>query len=157
LKRKAKRSRHKKEFDFMEEKKFVIDKSKLWSYNEDRYTEEFCKQLREEQKKDIQESLEKLNKDAEETSKQEQVVGSALRKREEEARARGEIMDPFIEQHLEGKITAARWALALAMGMTLLFKGFWALWILFILLYNWEVKRLKREALEADMKRGKKK
>jgi hypothetical protein len=58
---------------------------------------------------------------------------------------------------LEGKITVARWALALAMGMTLLFKGFWALWILFILLYNWEVKRLKKEALEADMKRGKKK
>ncbi len=138
----------------MEEKEIVIDKSKLWSYNEARYTEEFCKKLREEQKKDLQERLDRINK---EEAKQNPVIGSALRKHEQELRESGEIVDPFIGQHLEGKITAARWALALAMGMTLLFKGFWALWILFILLYNWEVKRLKKEALEADMKRGKKK
>ena len=85
----------------------------------------------------------------------EQVIGSAIRKYEQEARARGEITNTFIKQHLEAKIKAARWALALAMAMTLLFKGFWALWIVFILLYNWEVKRFKKEALEADLKRGK--
>ena len=137
----------------MEEKKFKIDKNKLWSYNEDLYTEEFCRQLREEQKKALQERLDRIDKEEE----RDPVIGSAIRKREAELRARGEITNTFIKQNLEGKITVARWALALAMGMTLLFKGFWALWILFILLYNWEVKRIKKEALETDMKRGKKK
>jgi hypothetical protein len=137
----------------MEEKKFKIDKNKLWSYNEDLYTEEFCRQLREEQKKALQERLDRIDKE----EGRDPVIGSAIRKREAELRARGEITSTFIKQNLEGKITVARWALALAMGMTLLFKGFWALWILFILLYNWEVKRLKKEALETDMKRGKKK
>jgi hypothetical protein len=138
----------------MEKKKFTIDKNRLWSYNEDLYTEEFRKQLREERQKALQERLVRIN---EEEKEQDLVIGSKIRKSVAEARTRGEIISPFIKQNLEGKITAARWALALAMGVTLLFKGFWALWILFIILYNWEVKRLKKEALEADMKRGKKK
>lgn len=120
-------------------------------------SKEFEEKWREEQKKANQERLDKINREKRECPKEEQIIGSALRKYEQEARAKGEIINPFIQQHLEGKITAARWALALAMGMTLLFKGFWALWILFILLYNWEVKRFKKEALEADLKRGKKK
>ena len=37
------------------------------------------------------------------------------------------------------------------MAMTLLFKGFWALWIVFIAIYIYEIKRYKREALEADL------
>lgn len=124
-------------------------------------SKEFEMKWQEEQKrrdeKEARERLaliERLNKEAE---KQNPVIGSAIRKYEQEARTKGEITNTFIKQNLDGKITVARWTLALAMGMTLLFKGFWALWILFILLYNWEVKRLKKEALEADMKRGKKK
>lgn len=138
----------------MDKKEIIIDKNKLWSYNENLYTEEFREKLREERRKASQEILDRI---AKEEIDKEQVIGSALHKYEQGARARGEIINPFIKQRLEAKITVARWALILAMGMTLLFKGFWVLWILFILLYNWEVKRLKKEALETDMKRGKKK
>lgn len=138
----------------MDKKEIIIDKNKLWTYDESLYTEEFCEKLREERRKANQEILDRI---AKEEKEKEPVIGSTLHKYEAEARMRGEIISPFIKQHLEAKITAARWALALAMGMTLLFKGFWALWILFILLYNWEVKRLKKEALETDLKRGQKK
>lgn len=137
----------------MSEKKFNIDKNKLWQYNDSLYTEEFVKQLNEERRKANQELLDKIKKDNKESKKQQEIQRIATQKEMEEKWDRGEINNVFIKQHLEAKITAARWALALAMGMTLLFKGFWVLWILFILLYNWEVKRLKREALEADKRR----
>lgn len=131
----------------------------IWG-NDEKYTKEYQIKCREEQQRRHNELMKELNKQKEKEEKQEkeqQIIGSAIRKYEEEKRAQGEIVDPFIKQHLKGKITVARWALALAMGMTLLFKGFWALWILFIIIYNLEVKRLKKEALEKDMKRGNKK
>ena len=133
-----------------------MHKDMIWG-NDEKYTKEFQIQCREEQKKRYDDLMKRLAKEEEEAKNQDVVIGSALRRYEQNARANGEITNVFIKQNLEGKITAARWALALAMGMTLLFKGFWALWILFILLYNWEVKRLKKEALEADLKRGNRK
>lgn len=133
-----------------------MHKDIIWG-NDEKYTKEFQIQCREEQKKRYDDLMKRLAKEEEEAKNQDVVIGSALRRYEQNARANGEITNVFIKQNLEGKITVARWALALAMGMTLLFKGFWALWILFILLYNWEVKRLKKEALEADLKRGNRK
>ena len=133
-----------------------MHKDIIWG-NDEKYTKEFQIQCREEQKKRYDDIMKRLAKEEEEAKNQDVVIGSALRRYEQNARANGEITNVFIKQNLEGKITVARWALALAMGMTLLFKGFWALWILFILLYNWEVKRLKKEALEADLKRGNRK
>jgi hypothetical protein len=128
----------------------------IWG-NDEKFTKEYQIQCREEQQKRYNEYLERRAIQEKEEEKERQIREAAIRKFEEERRVRGEILNPFIKQNLKAKITAARWALALAMGMTLLFKGFWALWILFILLYNWEVKRFKKEALEADLKRGKKK
>lgn len=133
-----------------------MHKDMIWG-NDEKYTKEFQIQCREEQKKRYDDLMKRLAKEEEEAKNQDVVIGSTLRRYEQNARANGEITNVFIKQNLEGKITVARWALALAMGMTLLFKGFWALWILFILLYNWEVKRLKKEALEADLKRGNRK
>jgi hypothetical protein len=66
-------------------------------------------------------------------------------------RAEGQIINPFIKNQLEGQIKTARWALVVTMAITLLFKGFWAMWIIFIIIYIYEVKRYKREALEADL------
>ena len=132
-----------------------MHKDMIWG-NDEKYTKEYQLKCKEEQQKKYNDLMKKLAKEEEEATDQEQIIGSALRKYNQDAQARGEITSPFIEQNLKGKITVARWALALAMGMTFLFKGFWALWILFILLYNWEVKRLRKEALEADMKRGNK-
>lgn len=109
----------------MSEKKFNIDKDKLWSYNEALYTEEFCKQLREERKKANQELLDKIKKDEEERKKQIEIKNNAIQKEMEEKWARGEINDVFIKQHMEAKITIARWLLALSMAMTFLFKGQW--------------------------------
>ena len=144
----------------MGEKKYNIDKNKLWSYNEALYTEEFCKQLREERHKATQELLAKLAKEKEERNNQEQVIGSALRKYEQEARARNDIISPFIKQHMEAKITIARWALGLGMAMTFLFKGQWLAWIVFIIMYFLYVNKIKADAIEADKRRkdfGKKK
>lgn len=90
------------------------------------------------------------------TTKEDRVIGSALRKYEREARARGEILNPFIKQHLEAKIFAARLTLALSMAMTFLFKGQWILWIIFIIQYNVYVAKENAKALEEDLKRGKK-
>lgn len=133
-----------------------MHKDMIWG-NDEKYTKEYQMKCKEEQQKRYDDLMERLVKEEEEETKnQEEIIGSALRKYESEARIQGEIINPFIEQNLKGKITATRWLLALAMGMTLLFKGFWALWILFIILYSWEVKRLKKEALETDMKRGNK-
>lgn len=122
--------------------------------NEERQ-KRWAEEDRQKWEKQYREIIDRANKVKEEEPNP--IVGSALRKYEQEARVRGEVINPFIKQNLEGKISVARWVLALAMGMTLLFKGFWVLWILFIILYNWEVKRLKKDALEKDMKRGKKK
>jgi hypothetical protein len=66
-------------------------------------------------------------------------------------RAEGQIINPFIKNQLEGQIKTARWTLVVTMAITLLFKGFWAMWIIFIIIYIYEVKRYKREALEADL------
>lgn len=137
----------------MNEKEIIIDKNKLWSYNENLYTEEFREKLREERRKANQEILDRIAREEEESKKQEQIIGSALRKYEAEARARDEVISPLIKQHLDAQIVVERWKLGLSMAMTFLFKGQWMLWIIFIILYNLKVERLKKEALEADLKR----
>ena len=127
----------------------------IWG-NDEKYTKEYQIKCKEEQQRRHNELLVRLNKQEEEKKKEQQIIGSALRKHEEELRARGEIVNPFIRQRLEAKIKAARWFLALAMAMTLLFKGFWIIWIICILLYFFSVNRFKKEALEADLKSRKK-
>lgn len=139
---------------------FKWTEDKTWKQMQEEIREYYTQQSREfeeKQKRIAQEKSEQIAKERANASKENPIIGSALRKYEIEARAHGEIISPFIREHLKAKITAARWMLALAMAMTLLLKGQWALWIVFIIIYNCEVKKLKEEALEADMKRGKKK
>lgn len=91
-----------------------------------------------------------------ENNKKEPVIGSAIRKHQDEAMMHGEIIDYFIKQHLESRISCARWVLALAIAMTALFRGAIALWIVFILIYRTEVNRYKKEAIEAQKRKWKK-
>ena len=86
------------------------------------------------------------------TDKKEQVIGSVLRQYEKEARAKGEIINPFIKQYLEAKIYAAKLILAIAMVMTILFKGRLFIWIVFIIMYSIYVVKEKEKALQADLK-----
>lgn len=144
----------------MSEKKFNIDQDKLWSYNDSLYTDEFVKQLNEERNKAARELLKKLEQDEEERRKHREVENANIQKAMEDKWARGEINDVFIRQHMEAKITTARWALGLGMAMTFLFKGQWIIWIVFIIFYLAYVNKVKIEALEADRNRkdfGKKK
>lgn len=144
----------------MSEKKFDIDKNKLWQYNDSLYTDEFVKQLNEERRKANQELLDKIKKDEEERKKQQEAKSITTQIEIEKKWANGEINDVFIKQHMEAKITAARWALGLGMAMTFLFKGQWLIWIVFIIFYIAYVNKVKMEALEADRNRkdfGKKK
>lgn len=62
------------------------------------------------------------------------------------------IPNVFIRQHQQAQITVTRYVLALSMGVTLLFKGFWAFWIVFICLYKLEVRRINKEAWESYWK-----
>ena len=139
----------------MHNEEHVIDKSKLWSYNEANYTEEFRKKIREERAKDTQATLERIAREKVDADQQQKVIGSAVNKYVRAKTANGEIVDAFIKKNLDAKISAARWALALAMGMTLLLKGFWVLWIIFIIIYNIKVKQWKKESVEYDMQRRK--
>lgn len=131
--------------------------------------EEFVKEcqdkITENNKKRIQEHNAKIMLEIEAREKkkreqEEQCNKNTVEKFVAEKRVQNEIISPCIEQNLNARITTARWALALAMAVTLLFKGFWALWIIFIAIYVYEIRRYKREALEADIQyweRGRKK
>ena len=144
----------------MSEKKFNIDKNKLWQYNDSLYTEEFVKQLNEERRKANQELLDKIKKTEEEREKELEKQRIANQIEDEKRWANGEIINEFIRRHMEAKITAARWMLALGMAMTFLFKGQWIAWIVFIIWYFAYVNNVKKKALEADKNRknfGKKK
>ena len=125
----------------------------MWDCEE--FVKEYEKKLEERNKQAVIEYNKKVMLEIEEMKKQKaeqtKIRETAIKKSVSEKRARGEIISPFVKQHLEGRILTARWALALAMAMTLLFKGFWALWIVFIAIYIYEIKRYKREALEADL------
>lgn len=81
------------------------------------------------------------------------VRGASLDSNLQKIIANGEIFCPFIKQHLDGKITIARWALAICMALTLLFKGFWAIWLVLIALYFLGVEREKNISLEYDRKK----
>ena len=125
----------------------------MWDCEE--FVKEYEKKLEERNKQAAIEYNKKVMLEIEEMKKQKaeqtKIRETAIKKSVSEKRARGEIISPFVKQHLESRILTARWALALAMAMTLLFKGFWALWIVFIAIYIYEIKRYKREALEADL------
>ena len=114
----------------------------------------------ESKRKDIEwllenykEKLEKEKIYAKRRVEEQQIIGSALRKHEQEAIARGEIIDPFIKQHLQAKIKTARWALALGIAMTCLFKGQWAIWIVMIIIYFIYVNSEKDKAKKAEEKK----
>ncbi len=132
-----------------------MSKCPIWG-NDEKYSKEFQiayrKSCEEDQRK--WEETKRRRAEAEAKLPIEQRPGCMLNKFIEDQHSQGNIVDPFIKQYLEGRITAARWILAIAMAITLLFKGFWALWIVFILLYKWEVKRIKEEAFKTDLKRG---
>ena len=83
----------------------------------------------------------------------EQQIGSALNTYVEESHARGEIVNTFIKQYLDGKITIARWTLVLAMAATFLFKGQWIYWIVFIIVYKIYVTSERRKAFQEDVRR----
>lgn len=87
----------------------------------------------------------------------EERPGYALNKWVEEQEAKGEIINPFIKQHLEAKIITARWSLAIGIAVTFLFKGQWILWIVFVCMYCLYVNKAKKEAIEADRKNRNKK
>lgn len=125
----------------------------IWG-NDEKYTKEQQIWYRDQQIKANKELEEKLAKLAAEREKipEEQRQGYQLRKRQEEMIAKGEIIDYFIKKHLEAKITNARYALAIGMISTVLFKGQWMLWILFIIWYNAYVSDAREKALQADRK-----
>ena len=124
----------------------------IWG-NDEKYTKEFQIKCREEQQKRPNELMERIAKEESERASKEQIIGSALRKSEAEAQAKGEIRDVFIKQHLEAKIITARWALALGMAATFLFKGQWLIWIAFIIIYFLYINGIKADAIEADKRR----
>lgn len=92
-----------------------------------------------------------------ETPSREVSPGYTIDKLTKEKHARGEIIDVFIKQYLDGKIVIARWILALAMTGTILFKGQWVLWIIFIIIYKTYITTERQKALEEDIRRHKKK
>lgn len=128
----------------------------MWDCEE--FVKEYEKKLEERNKQAAIEYNKKVMLEIEEIEKQkaeqENNYGISIDKYVEEKRVQGEIVDEFVEKHLEARIATARWALALAMAMTLLFKGFWALWIIFIAIYIYKVKCYKSEALEADLSKN---
>lgn len=142
----------------MEDNKIVIDKSKLWTYDESKYTEEFLVKLREERIKANHEILDNIEKRKKEAEKKppEQRPGYIINKQQTEAKENGEIIDVFIRQRLAARITAMRWGLALGMAITFLFKGQWIIWIILIALYNLLVRQMKKEALKVDRERWEK-
>ena len=130
-------------------------------------TEEYIKKLeqeikernKQEQIKAYEDFLAKRAKDHAEKAKvpPEKQPGYSLNKFVEEKHARGEIVDVFIQKHLDCKITIARWTLALAMAATFLFKGQWIYWIIFIVIYKIYVTVERKKAFEEDKRRHNKK
>lgn len=108
------------------------------------------KRMIEQHMRDMQEKLEKEKTRTVAKEDEEQVIGSALRKYEQEAKAKGEIIDPFIKQHLKAKNKIARWTLLIGIAMTCLFKGQWAIWIVMIIIYFVYVNVEKDKAKKAD-------
>jgi hypothetical protein len=70
--------------------------------------------------------------------------------------AQGKIIDPFIEQWLEGEISAARIALILGMILTVLIKGQIFIWAIMYIAYRGRVKRVRKEAYNKDQQRWRK-
>jgi hypothetical protein len=119
-------------------------------------SEEMLQQMHEEavkRREEEQKRKERESKAALERWKREQAERGAYRKAYRARKiANGEFFNPFIEQHLKAQISAARWALALGMITTVLFKGQIMLWTAMIIYYVCYVKKAKREHLEADRK-----
>lgn len=116
-------------------------------------SEDFRRRWLEKQHKEQQEKYEKIMKRCAENEEEHRQQEIDYIKQQEARWARGELSGPFSQQYLDGQISAARWVLAIGIIMTALFKGQWALWILFIIIYKVYVKNIKEEALEADKKR----
>ena len=65
----------------------------------------------------------------------------------------GKIVNPFIRKYLEGQISTARKALALALLTILPVKALWPFEVVFWSIYFYYVKKYKNEALEYDRKK----
>ena len=70
--------------------------------------------------------------------------------------AQGKIVNPFIEKWLEGEIWAARNVLIIGMILTALIKGQIVIWAIMYIAYKGRVKKVRREAFEADQNGRKK-
>ena len=81
------------------------------------------------------------------------IRGSSLDENMRKIIINGEIFCPFIKQHLDRKITIARWALVIGMASTILFKGFWAIWIVLLVFYFLGIEHEKNTSLEYDRKK----
>lgn len=68
--------------------------------------------------------------------------------------AQGEIVDPTLQNWLNGEIAAARIALAVGMMLTVLIKGQIVIWIILYIAYRGRVNKAKREAFEEDKRRS---
>jgi hypothetical protein len=62
----------------------------------------------------------------------------------------GKIINPFIENWLEGEIVAARIALTVGMLLTVLIKGQIFIWIIMYIAYRGRVKHVREKAYESD-------
>lgn len=64
--------------------------------------------------------------------------------------ARGEIVDPFVRNWMNGQITEARWILFIGIILTALIKGQIVLWAIMYFAYRGRVKKVKEDALKTD-------
>lgn len=69
--------------------------------------------------------------------------------------AQGRIVDPFIQNWLDGEIAAARNVLIIGMLLTVLIKGQIVIWVIMYLAYRARVKHARAKAFEADRNRRK--
>lgn len=75
------------------------------------------------------------------------------RKLREQQRTQGKIFDPFVKNWLDAEIVAARVALVIGMILTALIKGQIVIWIILYIAYRGRIKKVKQDAMEADMRR----
>lgn len=68
--------------------------------------------------------------------------------------AQGKIVDPFIGNWLDAEIKMARTGLIISMLLTALIKGQVVIWLILFIAYKCRVNKAKKDAMEADRKRG---
>ena len=123
----------------------------VWG-NDEKYSKEFQIEFRrqcEEERKKNKEFWENYVDPNEEKYEATRKMMAEIRARQD----KGEIINPFVREWLEGEITAARIAFAVGMILTALIKGQIVLWAIMYIAYRSRVKKATEDALEADRKR----